>query len=99
MKQQKEFDWKTAFEFMFYLFLLLLLAGSIISIYKGWHNIDLAYNFKNIGSYDLCSDFNMRDIDELYIIGTNQIDNGCFGLILECILLIALLITKDRNEK
>ena len=50
--------------------------------FNGFHNVDLAYNMKfvetllpnNMTIVDIASDFESYTYDELYIIGSNQMD-------------------------
>lgn len=55
---------------------------SVASFYTGYHNIDLAWNFKSTNAYDKGSDDIIRSPIEMYRLGLDQIVRGflLFGL-------------------
>ncbi len=55
---------------------------SFASFYTGYHNIDLAWNFKSTNTYDRGSDDIIRSPTEMYRLGLEQIVRGflLFGL-------------------
>jgi len=55
------------------LVLIIGMANTFRTFYRGYHNVDLTYNFNKIGfSLDLASDFKYHSLDEIYIIGLND---------------------------
>lgn len=70
----------------------------IINFYRGYHNLDLAFNFLNLG---YTQDFNTNGVlvslKEYYLTGLNQMSFGfgwvCFGVILA--FLFGYLIKKE----
>lgn len=55
---------------------------SVASFYTGYHNIDLAWNFKSTNTYDRGSDDIVRSPNDMYRLGLEQIVQGflIFGL-------------------
>lgn len=67
--------------------LLYTLLNGIITFYRGYHNLDLAYNFINLGyEQDISLKGQLVSLKDYYLIGLNQMLWGfkwiCFDLIL-----------------
>lgn len=72
---------------IFLIFLLYTLINSIIYFYQGYHNIDTAFNYGNLGyEADINLDGEIVQLSGLYILGLNQILYAfkwmCFNVIL-----------------
>lgn len=94
-------NWKNVKRFGTIIILLVLLYTSynaISEFFIGYHNIDLAYNYK--GSVDMTTTGQIFNMETIYIKGLNQIKNGfmwiCFDVLLG--VLLGYLI-KNGEEK
>lgn len=71
-------------------FCLALLICGVYSFWRGYHNVDLAYNFTNLGyKFD-----GVISLNDLYIHGLNQITEG-FSYIL---LAVFVLFVWRKND-
>jgi hypothetical protein len=73
-----------------------VILGEILCCYlvvAGFHNIDLAYNFKGLATTD-CNGFKCQSLDELYSSGTNM----TFAAFLINFALFAALLGKEIIE-
>ncbi len=71
--------------------LLYTLTDGIITFYRGYHNLDLAFNFLNLGySHDINLDGNLVSLADFYIHGRKQMINGfgwvCFDVVIGSVL-------------
>lgn len=62
-----------------------LIFTSINLFWRGYHNIDLVFNFQNVGDSDRTTENIILPLEQIYINGLNQIKGGfgwlCLGLI------------------
>lgn len=71
--------------------LLYTSYNGIMEFYIGYHNLDLAYNFIQLGyNQDLTTSGEFRQLHDLYIQGRNQIKNGFNWLVFDVILALLL---------
>lgn len=71
--------------------LLYTSYSAIMAFYLGYHNLDLSYNFINLGfNNDLTTQGDFIELHTLYLQGRNQIKYGfnwiCFDVIIAFIL-------------
>ncbi len=100
---------KSGCSFVLLAFGLVLLILSITSYYKGFHNVDLVFNMKNlleeqgenidnyVDRYNSKGD--VIDLIDLYAIGTEQMERGFYCSMVGAFLLgLSLLNIKFKDE-
>jgi len=96
--------YKTSLVLIFCSVLYTTIKG-IISIYSGYHNLDLSFNFLNLGYMaDISTKFQFMSLEEVYTMGLNQVLSGtgwlCLSIILSLILgYIIGLIKLNKSKK
>ncbi|MFA5485106.1 MAG: hypothetical protein WC260_02560 [Candidatus Pacearchaeota archaeon] len=83
---------------------LYTIIKGIVSIYSGYHNLDLSFNFLKLGyTSDISTKFQFMSLEEVYTMGLNQVLSGtgwlCLSIILSLILGYFIGLIKLKNYK
>lgn len=75
----------------------ILLVIGLSLFYIGFHNIDLSYNFKGLGTTD-CSSFGCISLTDIYINGLLQIQVGFYCVIIDVFLITLFWRLTNENS-
>jgi len=68
-----------------------LTIKSVTLFYRGYHNLDIAFNFLNLGfKQDITLNGSLTSLSNAYLIGRNQMLSGFGWLLLDLILMFYL---------